>query len=209
MSGGAAAAVLLVLIAACVPRAAALRGELAPRRVPLAELPPHHQQIVFDWSFTEGTLGARGEGVARIAPPDSVRLDLFLAGGFGSGTAYLLGDSITAPGGAATYRYLPPPTLLWAGLGRLVVPPASDTVVRVDGDTLRADIGRGSVWRVTFVRAVLARVERIQDGRLMEWVARSPDGTVRYQHEPGRRTLRLAITRVTVLPPFDETLWPD
>ena len=177
--------------------------------VPKAELPAVHQQIVFSWTFTEGTLGARGEGVARVAPPDSVRLDLFLAGGFGSGRAFLLGDSLIAPGGSSVRRYLPPPSLLWAALGRLALPSAADTAVRVDGDTLRADIGRGELWRVTFVGRMLARLEHIQDGRLVEWVSRAPDGSVQYQHETGRRTLRLSITRVTTMLPFDATIWPD
>ena len=41
---------------------------------------------------------ARGEGVARIASPDSVRMDFFLGGGLGSGAAVLIGDSLSGPG---------------------------------------------------------------------------------------------------------------
>ena len=53
--------------------------------------------------------------------------------------------------------------MLWAVLGRLAVPAVSDTVAKVDGATLRADIGRNPAWRVTFVADHLTRIERIID----------------------------------------------
>jgi hypothetical protein len=171
-------------------------------------LPAGHTRIVFRWSYDEGSVGARGDGVARIAAPDSVRLDFFLGGGLGSASAYLIGDSVLVPGGEATQRYLPPAPMLWAALGRLAIPPAADTAARVDGDTLRADIGRDPAWRVTFVGDRLARLERIEGGRIVEWVRRTPSGDVRYVHEPSQRTLGISLTRVESSPPFDASIWP-
>lgn len=198
-----------MLAIACVPRVPPMRGAAVPSRLPTVELPPHHRQIVFDWEFTEGRFGVQGEGVARVAPPDSVRLDLFLANGFGNGVAFLLGDTVIAPGGESMRKLLPPAPLLWGALGRLAVPPAADTVVRLDGDTLRAQIGREPAWRVTLSGTEIVRVERIDDDRLVEWMSRSADSTVHYRHERGQRTLRLRIQRVVTVPSFDDAIWPD
>src|SRR5919202_761827 len=59
----------------------------------------------------------------------------------------------------------PPPPLLGAGLGRLAVPAAPDTVARVDGDTVRADIGRTTKFRAAFVGGELVGLERLERGR--------------------------------------------
>ncbi len=200
--------VLACCLAGCLPRVAPLAGTPAPARFPPTELPDVSQQVSFQWEFADPELRTRGEGVARLAPPDSVRLDLFVAGGFGSGMAWLLGDSVVAPGGFFVRRLLPPPALMWATLGRLAVPPAADTVVRITGDTVRADIGSGDVWRVTFVRDRLVRLERIEGGRLREWVARQPNAMVHYGHETARRSLDLTIIRSDTVPGFDATIWP-
>lgn len=201
------AAILLVTLAACIPKAPVLRGAVAPNRLPPAELPAVHQRIVFDWRVREGLLTASGEGAARLAPPDSARLDLFLAGGFGSSHAMLIGDTLYAPGGNAIRQMLPPPALLWASVGRLAVPPAADTAARASGDTLRADIGRNPVWRVTFVGERLARLERIENGRVTEWMRRTADGTVDYEHVQAGRSLRLNVSRTEEVPAFDASIW--
>jgi hypothetical protein len=166
-----------------------------------------HQQIVFRWDYVDQALAAKGEGVARIAAPDSVRLDFYLDGGLGGGFAIVVGDSISTPGGDQVRRYLPPVALLWAVLGRLAVPAAADTVAKVDGEVLGADIGRNPVWRVTFVGDQLTRLERIVDGRRLEWVART--GTdIRYQNERSARSLTLKITKSTNdVAPFDPAIW--
>jgi len=180
-----------------------------PLRAPLprAELPPGHRQLVFQWEYSEPELVIRGEGVARIAAPDSARLDLFLAGGFGGGRALLIGDTLSAPGADLIRRYLPPPPLLWGALGRLAVPSARDTAARVDGKTIRADIGRDPQWRITLLDSQLVRVERIEGGRLQEWVERRPSGRIVYRHATGRRTLSISVNRTEELPGFDATIW--
>lgn len=204
-----AALATAVSVGACLPRAVPLEGAPAPARFPATELPRLPQQVAFQWEYEDPDFRTRGDGVARIAPPDSVRLDLFVAGGFGSAMAWVIGDTVVAPGGYFVRRLLPPPPLMWAALGRLAVPAAADTVARRLNDTLRADIGRGDVWRVTFADDRLVRLERIEGGRLLEWVAREPDGLqVQYRHETARRSLVLAIIRTDTVPAFDATIWP-
>ena len=90
---------VIVLVSACAPRARPLPGAPAPATVhmPVAVLPDGYQKVVFRWRYAEGEAGARGEGVARIAPPDSARLDLFLDGGLGGTHARIIGDEIRAP----------------------------------------------------------------------------------------------------------------
>jgi hypothetical protein len=151
-------------------------------------------------------MSSRGEGAARVAPPDSVRLDFFLAGGMGSGAAVLVGETLRAPGPDLVRKLVPPTPMLWAALGRLAVPALADTTVRVDGSVLRADIGRPVAWRITFRGDTLTRVERVGNGRIVEWIERS-GADVRYHHESARRTLRLSITRIDRNSEFDASIW--
>jgi hypothetical protein len=190
----------------CAPRAGKLSGTPTPARFPNTDLPKGHQRLVFRWDYVDQALAAKGEGVARIASPDSVRLDFFLDGGLGGGFAILIGDSLTTPGGDDVRRYLPPVPLLWATLGRLQVPSVADTSATVDGGAVRADIGRNPTWRVTFVSERLTRLERIVDGRRLEWVSRA--GTdVRYQNERSSRSLSLKVTSTNEVAPFDSDIW--
>jgi hypothetical protein len=200
------AVVVLLLGIACAPRAGGLSGTPVPARFPSTELPRGRQRVVFRWDYIDQAVAAKGEGVARIASPDSVRLDFFLDGGLGGGYAIVIGDSVSTPGGDDVRRYLPPVPLLWAALGRLAVPSAPDTVAKVDGGTLRADIGRNPAWRVTFVGDELLRLERIVDGRRQEWVGRN-GSEVRYQNERSSRSLTLRISSTDEATPFDPAIW--
>ena len=150
---------------------------------------------------------ARGDGVARIAYPDSIRLDFFLGGGYASGAAILIGDSLTVPGPDMARRLVPRRELLWAALGQLTLPVERDTVVRVDGSLLRADIGSPVHWRVTFHRDSLVRLERVEGGRLREWVDRGAAQRIQYRHESSGRTLFLVIQRSDAVTPFDSSIW--
>jgi hypothetical protein len=190
----------------CTPRARPLRGTPVPVRLPAAQLSPDHQRLDFRWEYREGQIVARGEGVARIAPPDSARVDVFLDGGYGGGRALLLGDTLLAPGGDAVKRYLPPAPLLWAAFGRLAVPASPDTVARQDGEMLRADIGSRPVWRASFRGERLAGLERIEENRIVERVERSAEGA-RYSNDGARRSLVLTVTRSQGVPDFDPSIW--
>jgi hypothetical protein len=170
-------------------------------------LKPGHWKIVFNWVLNDQFMSARGEGVARVATPDSVRLDFFLASGVGAGAAVLIGNDVRAPGNDMMQRLVPGAPLLWASLGRTAVPQTADTVARLDGPTLRVDLGRPPSWRLTFRGDTLVRLERVEGGRVAEWVARSDTAHISYRHEGARRALQLIVTRVEAVPEFDASIW--
>ena len=198
--------VFVVTAIGCAPRAGGLTGTPVPARFPNANLPRGNQRIVFRWEYVDQALAAKGEGIARVSAPDSVRMDFFLDGGLGGGYAIVIGDSVWTPGGDQVRRYLPPVSLLWAALGRLAVPPLPDTVAKVDGNALRADIGRNPVWRVTFTSDRLSRLERIANGKRLEWVSHNGQD-IRYQNERSSRSLTLKISGSNEAPPFDPVIW--
>lgn len=199
---------LACLLTACVPRLTPLSGTAAPpSRLPLTALPDGYRQIVFNWELEDRDINGRGQGVARLAAPDSARLDFLLAGGFGGGAAILIGDSLAVPGPDMIRRLVPPPTLLWAALGRVALPNLPDTVIRVEHDTLRADVGRPVAWRLTFSADTLVRAERVEGDRVAEWVQRADATHVQYRNERARRTLRLTLTRTAEVPAFDASIW--
>lgn len=202
-------ALALFAIAGCGPRLRPLNGAPGPAHLPPATLSDARQRIVFRWELDDPDLSARGEGAARIAPPDSARLDFFLAGGLGGGAAVLIGDELRVPSRAddLTRRLIPPPPLLWGALGRLAFPATRDTVVRVDGDTLRADIGNPVAWRLTFVRDTLRRIVRVDGGRVVEWAERFVGGRLSYRHEVSRRKLDLFVTRTDTVSALDPDIW--
>ncbi len=198
-----------VIITGCAPpRAAPLAGAPAPvQTLPKGSLPQGNQKVVFTWELHDGDINARGDGVARIASPDSVRLDFFLGGGFGGGAAIMIGDSLRVPGPDMARKLIPPRALLWAALGRFDLPVEPDTVVRVDAGVLRADIGAPVHWRASFRGDTLMRLERLDGGRIQEWVERSPGQKVQYRSEASRRTLSLVIQRSDAVAAFDPSIW--
>ena len=203
------------------PAAQPLRGEATRTVLPPATLSAKPQQLRFTWSYKDPTFEANGDGVVRTLAPDHGRLDFFLKNGMAGGYAILVADSLTIPGPDLVRRFLPPVPLLWATLGRLAVPGTRDTMARIDGDTLRADFGilnkgdasksDGRVWRVTYAGTAIARVERIEDGKVVEWVSRhrGPTGQweLRYVHERANRGLRIAVTDTTIVEGFDDAIW--
>lgn len=196
---------LTILASACAPRVRPLVGTPFVARLPDTSLPEGHTRLVFRWEYGDPIFSARGEGVARIAPPDSVRLDFFADGGMGGGYAILIGDQLSTPANDHAKRYLPPVPLLWAALGRLQVT-GRDTTARLTGDTLRADIGSNPVWRATFTPAALGSLQRLDGGRLRESVRRDT-ATITYRNFGARRRLTLTIQRRIADPPFDAAIW--
>jgi len=192
---------------ACAPAAAPLSGVLAPdRTLPPIAMPAGHRHLVFKWDYQEGDIAARGDGSIRTASPDSARLDFFLGGGLGAGGAILIGDSLRTPNAALAKKYIPPPPLLWAALGRLSIPPLADTVVKIDGALTRADIGRPLQWRVTLKGDTLVALEHISDGRITESLKREANGAMTFQAPGARRTLRLTILRDEI-GSFNASIW--
>jgi hypothetical protein len=179
------------------------------------------QQLRFTWSYKDETFEANGDGVVRVLAPDRARLDFFLRNGMAGGYAILVGDSLIVPGIDLVRRFLPPVPLLWGTLGRLALPATADTVARMDHDTLRADLGAlrgadasradGRAWRVAFAGTALARIEHIENGKVVEWMSRQrgPTGQweLRYTHERSKRGLRISVTDTLNVEGFDEAIW--
>jgi hypothetical protein len=212
-----ACAPLAAVVGCLPPRVTPLRGLPAPTRVlPAAtvSLPSGYHRIRFRWRLSDPRFSVGGDGAARTAFPDSARLD-FVAGGplGGGGHALLFDDTLVAPGSGGTRRYLPATPFLWATLGRLAVPTAPDTVVRVDGDTVRADIGAvlsgdGTVWRAAFAGGELTSLARVSGGRVRETVVRDLErGRIVYNNAGAHRSLTLTQVRSEAVPVFDPSVW--
>lgn len=196
-----------LLFAACAraPMAGPLRGNPTSRPLPPTELAPGHWRLIFRWHYRERVFSARGDGVARIAAPDSLRLDLFLDNGSSAGVMILIADSLTVGAQEGAERYVPPVPLLWAALGRVTMT-GRDTVVRLDGDTLRAEIGPSPTWRLAFGREGLVRAERIEDGRIAETVERTDSTRILYR-QGGARTLTLTMQNRLRESAFNAAIW--
>lgn len=196
-----------LLAAGCARNAATLAGTPAPeRKLPMIEIPSGHRRIVFRWDYEENALLVRGEGSIRVASPDSARVDLFLNGGVAVGRALLIGNTLRATNQAQVARVLPPPAMMWAALGRLVIPDMPDTVITVDGDVLHAEIGRPAAWQVKIKGNRLMQLVRLNGGKVAERVTRDEGGRLLYE-VPGRRKLWLGITRDEEVPAFDASIW--
>jgi hypothetical protein len=208
-------------LVACAPGARPLQGAPTPAVLPVVVLSPRPALWKFTWSYQDETFESRGDGVVRIAPPERARLDFFLGNGMGGGYAILVGDSLLVPGPDLVRRFLPPAPLLWAAIGRLSLPPTADTIARVDGDTLRVDLGtlrgtdaskaQGRAWRLAFAGTVLARAERIEDGRVQEWMTRRRTAAghweLLYVHERPPRRLSISVTDTSIVEGFDDAIW--
>ncbi len=206
--------VVVLIIAAtasgCTPKLAPLANATpVPRAEPLPviQLPRHNQRIVFNWRLQESELEVHGEGAARIAAPDSARVDLFVAGGLGSGVAWVIGDQMRLDAPDALKRVLPPPAFLWAALGRFAIPAGKDTVVARADSTITAEIGPSPRWRLSLRGDRISRLERADGERVIDRLERKADGSLVYFHAPTRRQLTLTITRVDSVAPFDATIW--
>ena len=200
-------AAIILVTAACARTAAPLKGVLAPdRSLPALALESGHRHIVFKWEYEEGGIAARGDGSVRTAAPDSARLDFFLGGGLGGGAALLIGDSLRSPHAELARRYIPPSPMMWAALGRLAIPALPDTVVRVDGDLLRADVGRPVQWRVAIRGDTLVALDHISGGKIVDSITRGANGVVSYQAPGARRRLTLTILRDEP-GSFDASIW--
>ena len=198
----------LVTASACAaaPRAGPLTGVPVARAIPDTRLPKGYRRIIFGWDYKERVFAARGDGAARVAPPDSVRIDLFLENGNSGGSVILIGDSLRALAQDEARRSMPPEPLLWATLGVVRVTGA-DTVVRQDGDTLRVEIGKDPTWRMTFGPTTLARMELITGGRSEHIVERRDSTRVVYRQPAAGRSLVLTIRRTISEAGFDAATW--
>lgn len=72
--------------------------------------------VLFEWEYVDARGNLRGDGSARVNPPDRFRLDLFTTGE-GSMSAVLVDDRLTTGGELEGDVQLPPETFLYAMTG--------------------------------------------------------------------------------------------
>ena len=201
-----AAALGATMSCAAAPRAGPLTGAPVAAGVPDTRLPRGYQRVIFAWEYKERLGSAKGEGSARIAPPDSVRIDLFLENGASAGAIVLIGDSLRAIAQDEAKKSFPPQPLLWAALGVVRVM-APDTVARQDGDTLRVEIGKDPAWRMAFGAGRLGSMGRITGGRVEEVVERRDSTRVVYRDHGAGRSLVLTMRQFIKESGFDAAIW--
>lgn len=176
---------LLPLLAGCpgsappvVPSGAfraASAGELAEAEGRSA---PSRREIVrFNWRADDGTIQFSGQGAARIAPPDSMRVDMAASLGIGRATIIMTGQRVEAQPAQVVDRILPDRFALWAMLGHLRSPAGAAAIERLD-DAERI------VWRVTDER-----------GRITLFETRAGVLVGATREEQGRTTSQLQLTR--------------
>lgn len=157
-------------------------------------VPDQGYRIVFDWSLLDGPARFRGRGVARLAPPDRVRLDLFSPAGELVARAVVVGDEVRLPNSAQEIP-LPPPAFIWAALG--IFRPGNHTVLlrgerRPDGEVqlhyAAQDAGDTLVYGVR--RRTLHWLEQRDGGHTVERIELAQANGGRFPHRATYRDLR-------------------
>ena len=135
---------------------------------------PGHVRLDWEYADTKGNL--RGEGVARVNPPDRFRLDFF-APGEGSMQVVLVDGRLDTLGEIEGVE-IPPPAFLYAMAGVFRPGNRSPTSGQIeDGrEVLEYEYGDGAHTSFYFESGRLVRVEERQRGRVsrrieLEWGA--------------------------------------
>lgn len=177
--------------------------------------PTEPEVVRFGWRSDDGRVQLSGSGAARIAPPDSMRVDIAAALGLGRSTLILTGDSAMARPAELIAQVLPDRFVLWAALGVLRVPAGNISVERLQD-------GARTVWRVTDALArvtlfelrgeLLVGGERDVNGRATMRLSlrRGPDGLVQGAQllDLARKTrLDIAIQRREAPGAFPDEIW--
>jgi hypothetical protein len=114
----------VVPLGAFTPVSVAAFRALAARTVPVSPV-----ALYFHWRYDDGSAPVRGRGAARVAPPDSLRLDVGLPI-VGRATLVLAGDSVWAQPEAAEEHLLSERGTVWALFG-VIEPPQDGTRIEV------------------------------------------------------------------------------
>ncbi|HEX4633684.1 MAG TPA: hypothetical protein VH163_07630, partial [Gemmatimonadales bacterium] len=111
----------------------------------LTTAPKHGAGIRFKWRYEDRKLNAAGRATARVAPPDSVRLDYAATLGLSSGAGVVVGDSVIWADPDQDFRsFIRGVRVFWATLG--VARPAPAGAVVTAGLVGSADHPR-MAWR--------------------------------------------------------------
>jgi hypothetical protein len=132
------AAALAAVAASCgrPPAALAPEGAFAPvsaaafQVVAARTLPAAAQFVAIRWRYEDEDRAVSGRGAVRVAPPDSLRLDVAASILFRA-TLVLAGDSAWAEPETVAREVLPGRSIVWAMLG-VVRPPESGTFIEVE-----------------------------------------------------------------------------
>jgi hypothetical protein len=178
-----AAAACVVFVACAAPPGPVPLGGFEPasaasvEAMAAATLPTRRELVALHWSYDEGDAPVTGRGAARLAPPDSLRLDVAVPV-IGRATLVFAGDSAWSAPGHLAQQVAPGRAAVWAMFGVVQLPPgvtAFERGARPDG---------GELVRFTRPDGVLTTLE-LRQGLLLGATA-----------QRGSRTIaRLALTR--------------
>lgn len=149
----------LLLAAACAraPAPVAPAGVFVPaspgefRAAAARTVPAAATLLAIHWLYDDGDAPISGRGAVRLAPPDSLRLDVGVPV-VGRATLVLAGDSAWSKPGSLVRQVLPSRSVLWAMFG-VVWPP--DSLVSVERDQ-EAD---HRTWRVAGADGIVTTLE--------------------------------------------------
>ncbi|MEJ2215861.1 MAG: hypothetical protein P8099_04520 [Gemmatimonadota bacterium] len=213
-----ARAAVLLLIAVVTACAGTLKATGPPdpalERAALENTAPTQPlRIVFDWHMRERDGRFRGQGVARVEPPDRARIDLFGPRGDGLLSAAIVDGDVRLPSAQQTVD-LPPPPMMWAVLG-VVEPPQSARLIstarkddRVQllyldgGGRLRYDLDRGRLRGVQWDGPGNRRYTVQLEGDSL----RLPDKAV-YRDWAGYVELVIELKQVQDVDPYPPETW--
>jgi len=173
-----------VAAAAChAPPAPVPAGAFAPATRAQAEalvaatVPAGRELLAIHWAYDNGDAPVTGRGAVRMAPPDSLRLDVGVPV-VGRATLVVAGDTAWSEPGRLAPELAPGRALLWAMFGVVQLPP--------EAEAFELGTTAGGERLLRFTRADGARATLVlRGGRLVGAVA-----------ERGSRLVgRLALTR--------------
>ena len=220
----AAAAYLALFTLACTPKAPAPLGPLDMAPVSreavagwvAATSPAGHRLVRFNWRWQDERGSAGGKGSARVAGPDSVRLDMSGPFGAGRSAGVVIGDSAlwTDPPDAIE-RIVPSYPLMWALFGVARMPAEGVALVgRADSaaTSWQAVTGTDTVVYVRTRTAPKLLTEVRQAGKVLGRVetAFGPDGrptTSRLTVPSLPARLDITFTASDSTAPFPARLW--
>jgi len=162
--------------------------------------------VIFEWDYADRRGPLRGEGSARVNPPDLFRLDLFSTGN-GSLSAVLVDDEVRSDGELEDFQ-LPPAAFLYAMTG-VFRPGTEDPLGGFESDGYRVleYTGEGGGQRYFYLSGErLTRVEERRDGRIerrieITW-GDSPDWPqeARYRDDVNENRVRWTLVRARTRP---------
>lgn len=177
-------------------------------------LPTRRELLRVRWRADDGQISVSGGGAVRVAPPDSLRVDLAAQLGLGRAVVVMAGESAWAQPAVIVDRLLPDRFVLWAVIG-VVRSPAGE--LRVE----RAGSDERGVWRVWDSRGVATAFElregllvgatRESEGRMVARLTLTRDGSgsvvrARLEYQSGAR-MEIEVLDRRAAEAFPEEIW--